>query len=193
MLDNLNKYRIVLASNSPRRRELLSGLGISYEVRVLPDVEESYPAALPVGEIAEYIAREKADAYKSVMTDDELLITADTVVVCKGEVMGKPVDEADARRMLHKLSGCTHQVTTGVCLTTTGAHRSFSVTTNVSFKNLSDEEIDYYVANYHPMDKAGAYGIQEWIGYIGVTGLEGSYFNVMGLPVQRIYKELCAF
>ncbi len=193
MLDNLNKYRIVLASNSPRRRELLSGLGISYEVRVLPDVEESYPAALPVGEIAEYIAREKAEAYKSVMTDDELLITADTVVVCKGEVMGKPVDEADARRMLHKLSGCTHQVTTGVCLTTTGAHRSFSVTTNVSFKNLSDEEIDYYVANYHPMDKAGAYGIQEWIGYIGVTGLEGSYFNVMGLPVQRIYKELCAF
>ena len=193
MLDNLNKYRIVLASNSPRRRELLSGLGISYEVRVLPEVEESYPAALPVGEIAEYIAREKAEAYKSVMTDDELLITADTVVVCKGEVMGKPVDEADARRMLHKLSGCTHQVTTGVCLTTTGAHRSFSVTTNVSFKNLSDEEIDYYVANYHPMDKAGAYGIQEWIGYIGVTGLEGSYFNVMGLPVQRIYKELCTF
>ena len=193
MLDNLNKYRIVLASNSPRRRELLSGLGISYEVRVLPDVKESYPAALPVGEIAEYIAREKADAYKSVMTDDELLITADTVVVCKGEVMGKPVDEADARRMLHKLSGCTHQVTTGVCLTTIGAHRSFSVTTNVSFKNLSDEEIDYYVANYHPMDKAGAYGIQEWIGYIGVTGLEGSYFNVMGLPVQRIYKELCTF
>lgn len=193
MLDNLNKYRIVLASNSPRRRELLSGLGISYEVRVLPDVEESYPAALPVGEIEEYIAREKAEAYKSVMTDDELLITADTVVVCKGEVMGKPVDEADARRMLHKLSGCTHQVTTGVCLTTTGAHRSFSVTTNVSFKNLSDEEIDYYVANYHPMDKAGAYGIQEWIGYIGVTGLEGSYFNVMGLPVQRIYKELCTF
>lgn len=193
MLDNLNKYRIVLASNSPRRRELLSGLGISYEVRVLPDVEESYPATLPVGEIAEYIAREKAEAYKSVMTDDELLITADTVVVCKGEVMGKPVDEADARRMLHKLSGCTHQVTTGVCLTTTGAHRSFSVTTNVSFKNLSDEEIDYYVANYHPMDKAGAYGIQEWIGYIGVTGLEGSYFNVMGLPVQRIYKELCTF
>jgi septum formation protein len=193
MLDNLNKYRIVLASNSPRRRELLSGLGISYEVRVLPDVEESYPAALPVGEIAEYIAREKAEAYKSVMTDDELLITADTVVVCKGEVMGKPVDEADARRMLHKLSGCTHQVTTGVCLTTTGAHRSFSVTTNVSFKNLSDEEIDYYVVNYHPMDKAGAYGIQEWIGYIGVTGLEGSYFNVMGLPVQRIYKELCTF
>ena len=193
MLDNLNKYRIVLASNSPRRRELLSGLGISYEVRVLPDVEESYPAALPVGEIAEYIAREKAEAYKSVMTDDELLITADTVVVCKGEVMGKPVDEADARRMLHKLSGCTHQVTTGVCLTTIGAHRSFSVTTNVSFKNLSNEEIDYYVANYHPMDKAGAYGIQEWIGYIGVTGLEGSYFNVMGLPVQRIYKELCTF
>lgn len=193
MLDNLNKYRIVLASNSPRRRELLSGLGISYEVRVLPDVEESYPAALPVGEIAEYIAREKAEAYKSVMKDDELLITADTVVVCKGEVMGKPVDEADARRMLHKLSGCTHQVTTGVCLTTIGAHRSFSVTTNVSFKNLSDEEIDYYVANYHPMDKAGAYGIQEWIGYIGVTGLEGSYFNVMGLPVQRIYKELCTF
>lgn len=190
MFENLKKYHIILASNSPRRRELLAGLGIHFEVKVLPDVEEAYPEDLPVLQIAEYIAKEKAAAYQSLMGPDELVITADTVVVVGSEVMGKPADADDARRMLEKLSGRTHQVTTGVCLTTQRVQKSFSVTTDVTFKPLSREEIDYYIENYSPYDKAGAYGIQEWIGYVGVTGLQGSYFNVMGLPVQRIYAEI---
>jgi len=190
MFENLEKYHIILASNSPRRRELLGGLGIKYEVKVLPDIEENYPADLPVAQIAEYIAKEKADAYRQLMEQNDLIITADTIVVAGDEVMGKPVDADDARRMLHKLSGRAHQVITGVCLTTTDKQRAFSVTTDVTFKQLTDEEIDYYIQTYRPFDKAGAYGIQEWIGYVGVTGLNGSYFNVMGLPVQRIYNEL---
>ncbi len=190
MLDNLKNYHIILASNSPRRRELLGGLGIDYEVRVLSDIDESYPATLPVADIAEFIAAKKADAYRATMADDELIITADTVVICGNEVMGKPTDEADACRMLRQLSGRVHHVTTGVCLTTSQQQRRFSVTTEVTFKQLSDEEINYYVTRYRPFDKAGAYGIQEWIGYIGCTGLNGSYYNVMGLPVQRIYQEL---
>ena len=193
MLDNLRKYHIILASNSPRRRELLSGLGIDYEVRSLQGIDESYPADLPVEQIAEFISAEKAAAYQKQMAADELIITADTIVVVESEVMGKPHDADDARRMLRKLSNCTHQVITGVCLTTTDRQRRFSVTTDVTFKALTDDEIDYYIMNYQPFDKAGAYGIQEWIGYIGVTGLSGSYFNVMGLPVQRIYTELCNF
>ena len=190
MFENLKKYHVILASNSPRRRELLAGLGIHFEVKVLPDVDEAYPEDLPVLQIAEYIAKEKAAAYQSLMGPDELVITADTVVVVGSEVMGKPADADDARRMLEKLSGRTHQVTTGVCLTTQRVQKSFSVTTDVTFKPLSREEIDYYIENYSPFDKAGAYGIQEWIGYVGVTGLQGSYFNVMGLPVQRIYAEI---
>ena len=192
MLDNLKNYRIILASNSPRRRELLAGLGISYEVRTLPGIDESYPADLPVEQIAEYIAAEKAAAYQRQMASGALIITADTIVVVAGEVMGKPHDADDARRMLRKLSNCTHQVITGVCLTTVEKQRRFSVITDVTFKALTNAEIDYYITNYRPFDKAGAYGIQEWIGYIGVTGLHGSYFNVMGLPVQRIYMELCS-
>ncbi|MBP5798749.1 MAG: septum formation protein Maf [Prevotella sp.] len=189
----MSEYRIILASNSPRRRELLSGLDLDYEVKVLPDIEESYPEGLPTAEIPVYIATEKAVAYKTLMLDDELIITADTVVVLGDEVLGKPTDLDDARRMLHELSGKTHQVITGVCLKTREKQRQFAVTTDVTFKELTDEEIDYYVEKYQPLDKAGAYGIQEWIGYIGVTGLNGSYFNVMGLPVQRIYKELKVF
>ena len=190
MLENLSKYHIVLASNSPRRRELLSGLGIDFEVRVLADIDESFPETLPLCEIAGYISAVKAEAYRRSMSDNDLIITADTVVICDDEVMGKPADEADACRMLRKLSGRKHQVTTGVCLTTCKVQRRFSVTTEVSFKTLSEDEIQYYVRTFRPMDKAGAYGIQEWIGYVGCTGLEGSYFNVMGLPVQRIYQEL---
>ena len=185
-----SEYKIILASNSPRRRELLAGLGLAFEVRVLAGVDERYPASLPADDVGEYIAAEKAEAYRSVMQPDELLITADTVVICDGEVLGKPVDEADACRMLRQLSGKTHHVVTGVCLTTTNDQRRFSVTTEVTFKPLTDREIRYYVDNYHPLDKAGAYGIQEGIGYIGCTGLRGSYYNVMGLPVQRIYTEL---
>ena len=187
------KYRVVLASNSPRRRELLAGLGLEFEVRVLAGIDESYPAGLPALETAGYIAGKKAEAYRRSMADDELIITADTVVIVGSEVLGKPADEAEATMMLRKLSGCTHQVVTGVCLTTRDRSTHFSVRTDVTFKELTDAEIAYYIATYKPFDKAGAYGIQEWIGYIGCTGLHGSYYNVMGLPVQRIYSELQKF
>lgn len=188
MLESLKNYHVVLASNSPRRRELLAGLGIDFEVRVLPGIDESYPENLPVVDIAQYIATKKAAAYDVAV--DELLITADTVVIVDDLVLGKPHNTDDASRMLHLLSGRTHQVVTGVCLRTRSCEHSFAVTTDVAFKVLTEEEIMHYVSVYKPFDKAGAYGIQEWIGFIGVTGLHGSYFNVMGLPVQRIYTEL---
>jgi len=184
------RYKIVLASNSPRRRELLAGLGLPFEVRVMADIDESYPADLPVGEVARYISGKKADAYRGSLADDELLITADTVVIVGDEILGKPVDEADATRMLRLISGRTHQVTTGVAMLTTTQERRFAVTTDVTFRPLTDDEIHYYISRYKPFDKAGAYGIQEWIGYVGVTSLRGSYYNVMGLPVQRIYETL---
>ena len=187
------RWKIILASNSPRRKELLAGLDLQFEVRVLQDIDESYPHDLPTLKIAEFISKKKADAYVETMADDELVFTADTVVILGDEVMGKPHDEADAKRMLGELSGRTHQVATGVTLSTKERQMSFSVVTDVTFKQLSADEIDYYVRTYHPMDKAGAYGIQEWIGYIGVTALKGSYFNVMGLPVQRIYEALKTF
>lgn len=190
MLKNLDKYKVVLASNSPRRKELLSGLGIAYEVKTLPGIEESYPAGLEGEEIPLYIARGKAVAYRDRMQPDELIITADTIVWMDGRVMGKPKDEAEARGMLRSLSGRTHRVITGVCLTTKEFQKSFSTVTEVTFAPLTEEEIDYYVARYRPLDKAGSYGIQEWIGFVGVERIEGSYFNVMGLPVQRLYKEL---
>lgn len=189
-LNNLKKYHIILASNSPRRRELLSGLGIDYEVKILPGIDESYPENLTGEEIPMYIAREKADAYRPSIKPDELIITADTIVCLEGQVLGKPKDEADACRMLRLLSGRTHQVITGVCITTAEMQCTFAATTDVTFDTLSEEEIIHYVNYYRPMDKAGAYGVQEWIGFIGVTRLEGSYFNVMGLPIQRLYKEL---
>lgn len=184
------EYKIILASNSPRRKELLSGLGVEYIVRTLPDIDESYPPGLQGGDIPLFIAREKAAANKSLIADNELVITADTIVWLNGEVLGKPVDNEDACAMLRKLSGKQHQVYTGVCLTTTEWQRSFSCMTDVSFAELTEEEIRFYVEKYHPLDKAGSYGVQEWIGYIGCTGLQGSFFNVMGLPVQRLYKEL---
>ena len=189
----MNTYKIILASNSPRRKELLAGIDVSFSVRVIDGIDESYPADLPTKEIAAYISQKKAAVYQQTMAADELVITADTIVVLDGVVMGKPCDEADACRMLRKLSGRVHHVTTGVCLTTLQQQRRFSVTTEVTFKTLSDEEINFYVNRYRPFDKAGAYGIQEWIGYIGCTGLNGSYYNVMGLPVQRIYQELQQF
>ncbi|MDY6270967.1 MAG: Maf-like protein [Prevotella sp.] len=186
-----NPYKkIILASKSPRRRELLAGLDLDFEVKVIPGIAENYPDSLPSERIPQYIAAEKAEAYKGSIAPDEVLITADTVVILNDEIMGKPKDDAQAREMLHKLSGKTHQVTTGVCLTTVSSQKQFHVTSHVTFKLLSDDEIDYYVSHYHPLDKAGAYGIQDWIGYVGVTRLEGSFFNVMGLPVQRIWEEL---
>lgn len=190
ILENLKKYQITLASNSPRRKELLSGLNLDYKVKILPDIDETYPDTLKGEDIPLYIARKKAEAYKSIMSKNELIITADTIVYTDGEVLGKPKDEADARRMLHALSGRSHQVITGVCITTSGFQRSFASVTEVTFDILTDEEVDFYISTYRPMDKAGAYGIQEWIGFIGVSKLNGSYFNVMGLPVQRLYREL---
>ena len=189
----MHNYKIILASNSPRRKELLAGIDVDFEVRVLADIDESYPHDLPTREIAEHIALKKAAAYRNTMAADELVITADTIVVLGNEVMGKPKDETDACRMLRELSGQTHQVITGVALTTLQQQRHFSVETDVTFKQLTDEEINYYVQTYKPFDKAGSYGIQEWIGHIGVTALRGSYFNVMGLPVQRIYEALKTF
>ena len=190
MLDNLNKYQIILASNSPRRKELMSGLGVDYVVRTLPDVDESYPDTLVGAEIPEYIAREKADAYRTMMKSGELLITADTIVWLDGKVLGKPKDREDALCMLRAMSGRTHEVFTGVCITTTEWQRSFAAQTEVRFSKLSEEEITYYIDKFQPMDKAGAYGVQEWIGFIGVENISGSYYNIMGLPVQRLYKEL---
>ena len=185
--------KIILASNSPRRRELLAGLDLEFEVRVIKGINESYPNTLPPTEVAQYIAAKKADAYLTTITDNDLVITADTVVIVDDEILGKPHDEAEAKAMLRRISGRSHQVVTGVCLVTKNKRREFSVSTDVTFRNLTESEIDYYVSHYHPLDKAGAYGIQEWIGYVGVTALNGSYFNVMGLPVQRIYSELQHF
>ena len=186
----MDKYKYILASNSPRRKELLAGLGLDFEVRVIDGIDESYPETLPAAEVAQYIAEKKAAVNKPTLQKDELIITADTVVIVGDDILGKPHDAADAVRMLREISGRTHQVTTGVSLLTATSQRSFSVTTDVTFKQLTDSEIQHYVKCYRPFDKAGAYGIQEWIGYIGVTGLNGSYYNVMGLPVQRIYTEL---
>ncbi|WP_036877440.1 Maf-like protein [Xylanibacter oryzae] len=193
MLENLNGYHIVLASNSPRRKELLKGLDIDFEVRIIHGIDESYPETLHASEIPLYIAEVKANKYLPQISEKELLITADTVVVLGEKVFGKPVDYTDACNMLSSLSGKTHKVITGVCLITKKMQRKFSVSTDVTFSSLTRDEIEYYVKTYSPMDKAGAYGIQEWIGHVAVSSLEGSYFNVMGLPVQRIYKELKTF
>lgn len=185
-----SKYKVVLASNSPRRKELLAGLGIDFEVRTLQGIDESYPEDLKGEDIPKYISGQKAKAYRESMADDELIITADTIVYVDGEVLGKPVDVEDARRMFHLMSGRKHEVITGVSIVTKEKTVQFATTTKVTFDELTDEEIDYYIENYKPFDKAGAYGIQEWIGYIGISGIEGSYFNVVGLPVQRLYREL---
>lgn len=186
----LPPFHYILASNSPRRKELLQGLGIDFEVRVKPNINEDYPSGLSVEQIPQFIAVEKAAAYKEVIRENELVITADTVVVVDNQILGKPTDAVDAYRMLNMLRGRTHQVITGVCLTTKLQQCQFTVTTDVSFKQLSDDEIAFYVDTFKPFDKAGAYGIQEWIGFIGVKEIKGSYLNVMGLPVQRIYDEL---
>ena len=190
LLDKLKNYRVVLASNSPRRKELLADLGIDFEVRVIKGVDESYPSDLPAMEIAEYISHKKAEAHKQLMADKEIIITADTVVILDNEVMGKPVDDADACRMLRELSGKTHKVVTGVTITTAQRTSSFSAVSDVEFAELADDDISYYVERYKPLDKAGAYGIQEWIGCMGVRHINGSFYNVMGLPLHRLYAEL---
>ncbi len=160
---------------------------VSYEV------EELFPADLPAMEVPEYLAHLKSEGYPVPLTASEILITADTVVICEGEILGKPRDEEDARAMLRRISGRSHTVITGVTLRSATKKESFSCSSTVHFAPLSDEEIDFYVDNYSPLDKAGSYGIQEWIGYIGIEGIEGSFYNVMGLPIQRLYKELNKF
>ena len=189
----ISNYKVLLGSNSPRREELLSGIDIDFEVKVLPDIDESYPDNLPSEEIAEYVAALKAKAYLTSLQEDELLLTADTIVLLDGIVLGKPVDKEDAKEMLRELSGKTHRVITGVCLTSITKQISFSATSEVEFGELSNQEIEYYVENYSPMDKAGAYGVQEWIGYIAVKHINGSYYNIMGLPIQRVYREIIKF
>ncbi len=184
---------IILGSQSPRRQELLRGLDVDFEVHTIAGLKEHYPNTLQGAEIPLFLAKQKADAFRPSLTDDDLLITADTIVWLDGRVYGKPTDAVDARSMLHTLSGRTHEVITGVCLTTTQRQESFSATTQVTFANFSDQEIDYYVEHYRPFDKAGSYGVQEWIGYIGVERINGSFYNVMGLPVQRLYQKLKEF
>lgn len=190
---NIQDYHILLGSNSPRRKELLAGLDLNFEVKVIPGLEEHYPPTLQPEEIPVFLARQKAEAYIPTLSDKTLLITADTIVWNQNKVIGKPKDREDAIQMLQSLSGHEHHVVTGVCLTTTEKQKAFSVVSTVKFAALTDEEISYYVDKYHPFDKAGAYGIQEWIGYIGVESINGSFYNVMGLPVQRLYQELKKF
>lgn len=190
--------KLLLASNSPRRRELLGGLDLPMEVVKLKDIDETHPAHLQGGDIPLHIARLKMEAYDLELQPGEVLITADTIVWVPADAasgqpgveLGKPHDADDARRMLRMLSGRTHQVYTAVCLRSASDSDQFVCQTDVTFAELSDEQIDYYIRQYRPFDKAGAYGIQEWIGYVGCTRLEGSYFNVMGLPVQKLYTQL---
>ncbi len=186
----MKPYRWILGSQSPRRKELLATLGHPFEIRTIEGHSEAYPETLPLEEVPRYLSQLKAEQLHSTLQADELLITADTVVLLDGEILGKPHDLDDARRMLRLLSGHQHEVVSGVALTTTEWQHSFASHTQVTFAPLTDSEIDHYVAHYRPLDKAGAYGIQEWIGYIGVSHIEGSFYNVMGLPVQRLYCEL---
>lgn len=186
----LDGLRLVLASASPRRRELLLQIGAQVRIASTKEVDESYPGNIAPEDVAPYISAKKAHAYADSIESGETLITADTVVICEGCVLGKPHNEHEAVEMLRQLSGRTHSVVTGVTIMNGERCRTFGVTTEVDFAPLSDSEIRYYVEKYRPLDKAGAYGIQEWIGYIGITGIRGDYYNVMGLPLQRLYTEL---
>lgn len=193
MLDNLKKYNIVLASKSPRRQELMKGIGLDFSV-LTKDVDETYPLHLSVFDVAPYLSVKKAKAFEEAeLPDNYMVITADTVVVVEGKILGKPKDENEAREMLVTISGKKHSVITSVTVLTKDKVKTFSAASKVMFEKLDNEEIDFYVSNYKPFDKAGSYGIQEWIGYIGVACVEGSYFNVMGLPTQKLYKVLKTF
>lgn len=191
--EKLKPYRLLLASQSPRRRELMTGCGIPYELAPRYDCEERYPAGLAAEQVPLYLSGLKSDAYPAPLAEDEILLTADTVVILRGEVLGKPADRDEALRMLGRLSGSSHTVVTGVTLRTTARRHAFAARSDVRFRTLTDEEIAYYVDTFRPYDKAGAYGIQEWIGYAAIEGIEGSFYNVMGLPIQRLYVELERF
>ncbi|MFZ4398489.1 MAG: Maf family nucleotide pyrophosphatase [Bacteroidales bacterium] len=188
MID-LNHYDIILASQSPRRQQLLKDMGFHFKV-IVTDVDEIYPKKMPVVEIPVYLAEMKANALSHELKENSLIIAADTIVTLGDIVLGKPKDAEDAFNILRQISGRKHQVITGVCLKTATKQKSFFAESNVYFRHLSDEEIYYYISKYQPFDKAGAYGVQEWIGYVGIERIEGSYFNVMGLPTQMLYKEL---
>lgn len=185
--------QLVLASNSPRRKQLLAGLDVNYQIWTNNDNPENYPNDLPIEQIPVYLAKQKASPFLSRITSNTIIITSDTIVCCQNKVLGKPQDAKQAKLMLSQLSGNEHTVITGVALTSHQKQTAFDARTKVFFKQMSNDEIDYYVDKYQPLDKAGAYGIQEWIGYIGIERIEGSYFNVMGLPVQKLYGELCRF
>lgn len=193
MLTNLNKYKIMLASKSPRRRELLQMLRIPFKVVCMGGIDESFPDTVPAIDVPQYVSAKKADVYQEHIKDDELIITADTMVVCGDKILGKPKDVNDAISMLMCLSGKTHQVATGVTISTIDKRTSFTAVTDVTFGEITEEEARFYVENYLPLDKAGAYGIQEWIGAVAVSGINGSYYNVMGLPINRLYQELKQF
>ena len=188
--EKLRPYRLILASQSPRRRELLAGCDLDYRIADPYPCEEVYPADMPAHEVPVYLSGLKSRCFPRPLADREILITADTVVIAGGRILGKPADRDHARRMLRTLSAATHTVVTGVTLRTPAACRQFSCESRVTFRALADEEIDYYLDRYRPYDKAGAYGIQEWIGYVAIESLEGSFYNVMGLPVQRLCVEL---
>jgi septum formation protein len=190
--DDLNKHRIILASRSPRRQQLLRELGLRFDV-VIKEYKEVYPERLKGKEIAMYVAQEKACSFRNEIKENEIVIAADTIVWCNNRVLGKPLDFEDAIRILKEISGITHEVITGICLFSSFKEKTFSVSTKVTFEILSEEEITYYVNKFKPFDKAGAYGIQEWIGIAACSHIDGSYFNVVGLPVQRLYKELQSF
>jgi len=191
-IEEINRYRIILASRSPRRQQLLYELGLKFEV-VTRSWTEKYPRHLKGAEIALYVAGGKAKAFQSEVKDNEIVITADTIVWCNNKVLDKPAGKADARKILREISGNTHEVITGVCLLSAVKQTSFFSSTKVTFSELSGEEIEYYITNFNPYDKAGAYGIQEWIGIAACSRIEGSYFNVMGLPVEQVYHELLRF
>lgn len=190
MLDNLRPYKIFLASKSPRRRELLQLLRVPFTILNIGGIDESYPDDIPLTDVPQYISDKKAEVYRSRLQDKELVITADTMVISGNHILGKPMDGEDAVRMLLLLAGKTHQVVTGVTIVTRDFKKSFSTATDVTFAEISEEEIRYYVSNFQPFDKAGAYGIQEWIGAVAVSGINGSFYNVMGLPVHRLFREL---
>lgn len=191
--DTLKNYRLMLASQSPRRRQLLSDCGLEYELAERYEVEELFPATMAADEVPVYLSRLKSEGYPAELAERDILLTADTVVIIDNEILGKPTDEAEARAMLRRLSGRAHRVTTGVTLRSRDRVESFAVQSDVYFRTLTDEEIAYYVTRYRPMDKAGSYGIQEWIGYVGIERIDGSFYNVMGLPVQRVYAALAEF
>lgn len=194
-LKHLEGYRLILASQSPRRLELLRGLNIPFSQAVVPSFDESFPSSMPHDEVPEFLSRRKAEIYLSegLLADNEILLTADTVVITSKALLGKPANRAEAAAMLAELSNATHRVLTGICLSTNKQVRSFTCSSTVHFAKLSDAEIDYYLDFYQPFDKAGAYGIQEWVGYVGISRVEGSFYNVMGLPVHLLYQELCRF